>query len=118
VLSFHVLALRERAGERDRGTDIEGAWLERAQDVTPYHFGELAPEAKRYLMISASFTTANYCRAHGLTSFVITSDRGLLDELEIADVKYVSTLDEHAEIFEKPLQSAVRVSAPSPEPSP
>jgi len=53
-------------------------------------------EEKLGMMISASYTTANYLQGQGLRHpFVITSDTGLLDELRLANVtQYFATVDD------------------------
>jgi len=61
------------------------------------HFGDLSQEQKLSMMISASYTTAAYCKEHGLRRpFVITSDRGVLDELEHAGInEYITTFGQN-----------------------
>lgn len=66
------------------------------------NFGDHDQDQKLSMMISASYTTAAYCKENGLRRpFVITSDRGVLDELEHAGINdYITTFGEN--VFNDP----------------
>lgn len=61
-------------------------------------FGHRSEDEKLSMVISASYTTAAYLKEHHLRRpFVITSDRGVLDELESAGIdQYSTTFDDNA----------------------
>lgn len=71
-------------------------------------FGDRSAEEKLRMVISASYTTAMYLKENELTHpFVITSEKGILDELRLAGItQYFATVTDDGKTpveFESPL---------------
>merc|ERR1712083_286328 len=71
-------------------------------------FGNRSAQEKLDMVISASYTTAMYLKENGLTHpFVITSEKGILDELRLAGItEYFATVTDDGKTppeFESPL---------------
>jgi len=62
-------------------------------------FGKRSDEEKLKMVISASFTTANYLKENDLHyPFVITSHTGILEELKLAGIKYFATINDDGQV--------------------
>lgn len=80
-------------------------------------FGGYSVAAKRDMVVSASFTVANFLKDHRLSRpFVITSDTGILEEFRLVGITdYFATVDDEGNVrpeFESALMSGAHGAFP------